>query len=327
MHQTPTAVADAHRVRPVGERGSVNANGLLLVDKPAGVTSHDVVARCRRAVATKRVGHAGTLDPFATGLLVLGIGSATRLLPYLDGEPKVYDARFHFGYETDTDDVMGTATMSAQLPDWTHLQPAIDSLTGSISQIPPSFSAKHVNGERAYDMARRGDVVKLEPVVVTVHQWHITEHTSDSLTVTITCSGGTYIRALARDLGRLLHSAAHCDLLRRFRSGVCSVQNATPYAALERGALAGGLIQLQSPLAALQEMNVITLTPANELDIRNGRAIAAHLDNAIAAVTFNVTHSNRAVLVNESNDIVGIANLVEGNRWQPKVVLPASGSE
>src|SRR3954454_17625710 len=140
-----------------GTRRKVKArpiDGMLLIDKPAGITSHDVVSAARRALRTRRIGHAGTLDPFATGLLVLLTGHATRLLPHLHGEPKVYDATIVFGSETDTDDVTGTVMRAAEVPDEARVREAIDSLTGAIEQVPPAYSAKQVDGQRAYAAAR-----------------------------------------------------------------------------------------------------------------------------------------------------------------------------
>lgn len=285
-------------------------DGMLLVDKPAGVSSHDVVAQVRRAARTKRVGHAGTLDPFATGLLVLAVGQATRLLPYLDAEPKVYEARFRFGFETDSDDVTGVATVSAPLPHWSLLPNAIASLTGAIQQIPPAYSAKHVDGERAYKRARRGEAVALKAVDIVVHEWRVVNQTTDTLDVMITCKGGTYVRALARDLGRALNSAAHCDTLRRVQSGRCNVTNAVALSALERGAVADGHILLMSPLPALQDMTLVAIDADAEANIRMGRSIVATHDGA------------RAVLINHDGCIVSIANRTDTDRWQPKVVLP-----
>ncbi|MEP6833181.1 MAG: tRNA pseudouridine(55) synthase TruB [Gemmatimonas sp.] len=306
---SPTPVPDT--TTPIGSAAiPVLMDGMLLVDKPAGVSSHDVVARVRRAAHTKRVGHAGTLDPFATGLLVLAVGHATRLLPYLDAEPKVYSARFRFGFETDSDDTTGLRTAEAPLPDWSTLEHAIASLTGAIQQIPPAFSAKHVNGERAYKKARRGETVELKPVSIVVHDWHVVSRSSDTLDVVITCKGGTYVRALARDLGRALNSAAHCESLRREQSGRCTVAGAVAYPLLERGSIANGHVALGSPLSALQEMAHVQIDAACEADIRLGRSVAASVDGA------------RAVLLNHDHVIIGIANRTEANRWQPKVVLP-----
>src|SRR6478672_10169047 len=163
--------ATRHRLRPEGRP----IDGLLLVDKPAGVTSHDVVNDARRALQTRRIGHAGTLDPFATGLLVLLVGHATRLLPYLNGEPKVYQATIAFGAETDTDDVTGSVTRTAELPDVSRVREAMHSLTGEIDQTPPAVSAKQVEGRRAYAAASRGESLALAPVRVAVHRWDVRE--------------------------------------------------------------------------------------------------------------------------------------------------------
>ena len=187
---------------------------MLLVDKPAGVTSHDVVARARRLLGVRRVGHLGTLDPFATGLLVLLVGRATRLAPYVDNEPKVYDATIRFGAETTTDDITGEPTREAPLPDPARLRPAMAALTGELDQLPPAFSAKRVGGQRAYAAARTGRPLELRPVRVRVDHWQLHQAEPGRAVVTITCSGGTYIRALARDLGRAVGSAAYLEALR-----------------------------------------------------------------------------------------------------------------
>jgi tRNA pseudouridine55 synthase len=196
------------------------------VDKPAGVTSHDVVQQVRRIYAERSIGHLGTLDPFATGLLVLLLGRATRLANFLDMEPKVYEAVISFGAETDTDDSTGTVIRQAALPAEAAIREAVRSLTGTISQVPPAYSAKSVDGTRAYDAARRGEPLELQPVEVAVHSWEIREIHSASLSATVTCSGGTYIRALARDLGRLTSSAAHLGSLRRTRVGSFDISDA-----------------------------------------------------------------------------------------------------
>lgn len=293
----------------VPETAPVLKDGILLVDKPVGVSSHDVVARVRRAAQTKRVGHAGTLDPFATGLLVLAVGQATRLLPYLDAEPKVYAATVRFGFETDSDDTTGLRTTEGALPDWAKLDAAIASLTGAIQQTPPAFSAKHVDGERAYKLARRGEEVALKPVDIVVHEWRVLGRTDDTLSVIITCKGGTYVRALARDLGRALGSAAHCETLRRLQSGHCDVERAVSFDSLERGAVADGRISLMSPVPALQDMVHVTIDDEAQVNIRLGRSIAA------------VDAGERAVLLDRDHRVVSIANRTAGNRWQPKVVL------
>jgi tRNA pseudouridine55 synthase len=206
--------------------------GLLLVDKPAGMTSHDVVQHVRRIYAERSIGHLGTLDPFATGLLVLLLGRATRLANFLDMEPKVYEASITFGAETDTDDSTGTVIRKAPPPTEAAIRLAVRSLTGTISQVPPAYSAKSVDGTRAYAAARRGEPLDLQPVDVTVHSWEIHGLERDSLSAAVTCSGGTYIRALARDLGRHTSSAAHLGALRRTRVGSFDVADAATLDAL-----------------------------------------------------------------------------------------------
>jgi tRNA pseudouridine55 synthase len=206
---------------------------LLLIDKPAGMTSHDVVQHVRRIYGERSIGHLGTLDPFATGLLILLLGRATRLANFLDIEPKVYEATIQFGAETDTDDATGQVVRSAPAPSDDAIRAAVRSLTGVISQRPPAYSAKSVDGTRAYDAARRGEPLDLAAVEVTVHQWNLGPRKDDALTATITCSGGTYIRALARDLGRLTSSAAHLGTLRRTRIGEFGLNEATPLGELD----------------------------------------------------------------------------------------------
>lgn len=198
----------------------------MLVDKPAGLTSHDVVQRVRQLYAERSIGHLGTLDPFATGLLVLLLGRATRLATFLETEPKVYEATITFGSETDTDDGTGTVTRSADAPREQEIRAAIGGLTGTLSQVPPAYSAKSVAGVRAYDAARRGAPLELPSVPVTVHEWDVLSIERGSLVARITCSGGTYIRALARDLGRGTGSAAHLSALRRTRVGDFDVRDA-----------------------------------------------------------------------------------------------------
>lgn len=205
---------------------AVQVSGLLLVDKPAGMTSHDVVEIARRAYGERSIGHLGTLDPFATGLLVLLLGRATRLANFLDVEPKVYEALIAFGIETDTDDSTGAVTGSAPLPGERVVRDKIRELTGSVLQVPPDYSAKSVDGTRAYKAARKGSPVEQKAASVTVSEWNIHELSPGSLRATITCSGGTYIRALARDLGRLTGSAAHLAELRRLAIGRFRVEEA-----------------------------------------------------------------------------------------------------
>ena len=210
-----------------GAPPAARAEGLLLVDKPAGVTSHDMVVAARRAYGERSIGHLGTLDPFATGLLIMLLGRATRLATFIDTEPKVYEATIRFGSETDTDDSTGVVTRTASLPDAEAVREAVRStLTGEIMQVPPAYSAKSSGGTRAYDAARHGEPLELPPAGVKVYGWEIQQQHEDLLTAVITCGGGTYIRALARDLGRATGSAAHLESLRRTRCGYFDVADA-----------------------------------------------------------------------------------------------------
>ena len=279
-------------------------DGLLLVDKPAGVTSHDVVDVARRSLRTRRIGHAGTLDPFATGLLVLLVGHATRLLPYLNGEPKVYQASIAFGAETDTDDVTGSVTRTTELPDVARVRDAMQSLTGEIDQTPPAYSAKQVEGRRAYAAARRGESLALAPVRVVVHRWDVRELSSQRLDAEITCGGGTYIRALARDLGRLSGSAAHLSGLRRTRSGPFDLASAVTVETLR----AGSATTLPA-LAGVPNLVTVSLTATEAAHVRQGRTIPASGDEHTAA------------LVDAAGILVAVAERASSS-WQPRVVLP-----
>ncbi|MGK5552359.1 tRNA pseudouridine(55) synthase TruB [Actinomadura kijaniata] len=202
-----------------------SVSGLVIVDKPADWTSHDVVGKLRRLARTRRVGHAGTLDPMATGVLVVGVEKATRLLGHLALTEKGYDATIRLGQSTNTDDAEGevTATASAAHVTDEALRAGIARLTGEIQQIPPQVSAIKVNGERAYKMARKGEEVELRARPVTVSGFRVTDvrRTGEFVDVdaSIACSSGTYIRALARDLGAGLGVGGHLTALRRTRVG------------------------------------------------------------------------------------------------------------
>ena len=222
---------------------SATVDGLLVVDKPAGWTSHDVVARARRLCATRKVGHAGTLDPMATGVLVLGVGRATKLLTFLVGCDKDYEATIRLGLGTLTDDAEGEVTGAPGAADVTDaaVHAAVSTLTGDIEQVPSSVSAIKVNGERSYHRARAGESVDLPARPVTVSRFAIHDLRRSSVDgvpvvdvdVTVTVSSGTYVRALARDLGMALGSAGHLTALRRTRVGGFGLDRAHLLADLE----------------------------------------------------------------------------------------------
>ena len=278
------------------------SDGILLVDKPAGVSSHDVVALVRRARHGVRTGHTGTLDPFATGLLLVALGHATRLIRFLPSEPKVYRAMIAFGASTDTDDVTGTVVAQAALPEESVIRAAIPELTGILEQRPPAYSARHVGGRRAYQIAREGAEPLLEPTTVTVHSWDVESVTPSTLTATITCSSGTYIRALARDLGARCGSAAHLAELRRTRIGPFDVTNAVPP---DDSAAA----TLLAPADALGDMPRQLLSGSDVELVRHGRAVAADIDDA-----------HQAALIAPDGALIAVAER-DGEWWQPRVVL------
>jgi tRNA pseudouridine55 synthase len=213
------------------------ASGILLVDKPGGITSHDVVARTRKLAGTRKIGHAGTLDPMATGLLVLGMNSSTRLLTFVVGLDKEYFATIRLGLSSDTDDAEGIlgdpVDVSGVADDRIHA--GVEELTGEISQVPSSYSAIKVDGKRAYALARAGEEVTLKPRAVTVSAFEVLEVRRGEhldVDVRVECSSGTYIRALARDLGSGLGVGGHLTALRRTRIGPFSVTDAATLDAL-----------------------------------------------------------------------------------------------
>ena len=210
-------------------------DGLVLVDKPSGWTSHDVVARCRRLAGTRRVGHAGTLDPMATGLLIVGVNRATRLLGHLALHDKDYLATIRLGVTTVTDDAEGDVvdSVDADGVDDAALAGAMAALTGDLMQVPSSVSAIKVDGKRAYARARAGESVELTPRPVHVARFALLARRGAELDVEVTCSTGTYVRALARDLGSALGVGAHLTALRRTRIGGFGIDGAHTLEALE----------------------------------------------------------------------------------------------
>ncbi len=231
----------------------VGVDGVLVCDKPAGMTSHDVVARIRRLAGQRRIGHGGTLDPPATGVLVVALGRVTRLLPFLPMEPKRYLATIAFGSETDTLDAAGTVTATARAEqiDEEGVAAALTRLTGAQQQVPPMVSAVKLGGERLYAKARRGETVDRAARPITVHALDLRGFQGGPAplaTVAVTCSGGTYVRVLAADLGRALGSLAHLASLRRTAVGPFTEQTAHALDELEGAALEQLLL---SPAAAM----------------------------------------------------------------------------
>lgn len=259
-------------------------SGILLVDKPQGLTSHDVVARARRVLGTRKIGHAGTLDPMATGLLVLGVGSSTRLLHHLVGADKEYLATITLGESTTTDDAEGSvvrrveqAWIDVLAPDT--IAAGIGALTGDILQVPSSVSAIKVDGERAYARVRAGETVELAPRPVTVHVFELLGRRSGAgglpeLEVRVECSSGTYIRSLARDLGAGLGVGGHLSALRRTRVGPFGVADAAALDALD------GTLLMSPAAAAAQVFPVLALTDSQAVDLGHGKQISVDAASA-----------------------------------------------
>ena len=249
-------------------------HGVLPVDKPPGPTSHDIVERARRAIGERRVGHTGTLDPFASGLLLLCVGEATRLAEYLSGLEKTYEATARLGVATDSGDVDGEVVATSER--WEHvttaaLEGALAGLRGEILQVPPGLSAKKLEGVPAHRRVRRGEDVELAPRRVTVHELVVLSHEPPEVRLRVRCSAGTYVRALARDLGEILGVGAHLTALRRTAVGAFDVRSAlTPDVLVEPGRVAGALL---GPLEAVGHLRRVDVDAEAAASLRHGRAI------------------------------------------------------
>ena len=256
------------------------------MDKPQGWTSHDVVGKMRRLAGTRKVGHAGTLDPMATGVLVVGINRATRLLTYIVGTSKTYTGTIRLGQSTVTDDAEGdvTAETSADAVSPSAIRAAVADLTGSINQVPSSVSAIKVNGERAYNRVRSGEDVVLPPRPVTVHSFELSNirrvngGAVQDLDVTVRCSSGTYIRALARDLGAALGVGGHLTALRRTEVGPYTLAQASTLEELAQDFRLLGIDEAARALFPVRE-----LSAAEALDLSHGRRISAGISAAPAS--------------------------------------------
>ena len=244
-------------------------DGLVVIDKDAGWTSHDVVAKSRGLLGTRKVGHSGTLDPDATGVLLLGVGRATRLLKYLTALPKTYTCEIVFGTETSTLDAAGdvTATHDMSALTFSQIEAAVPQLTGDIMQIPPMVSAVKVDGKRLHQLAREGIEVERAPRPVTIHRFTVSA-TSDPLVVTteVECSSGTYVRTLAADLGHLLGGGAHLRNLRRTAIGSFGLADAHKLETVSPE-------QVVSTAEAMRDYPKIVVTEAERIDVGHGKVL------------------------------------------------------
>ncbi|MES1227191.1 MAG: tRNA pseudouridine(55) synthase TruB [Armatimonadota bacterium] len=281
--------------------------GVLNIAKPGGMTSHDVVAQVRRRLGTKRVGHAGTLDPMATGVLVVAVGPATRFLQYMSLEPKVYEAEIQFGITTDSYDADGNQTETRPLPaDLNGLvDKALTSFSGKIVQLPPMYSAVKVQGKALYQYARKGEEVERKERPVFVETFDVAWISSGLAKSHIVCSGGTYVRSLAHDLGEAVGCGAHLSALHRSRVGPYQSSGSIP---LDEVA-AEKLIPLVDALAPMRMVQV------NEVQIdhvRHGRVVAMKEEFDVRFVG----------LTGADGTVIGVAR-AEGNRLHPECVLPS----
>ena len=326
-------------------------DGLLVLDKPSGPTSHDIVSRCRWLCATRKVGHAGTLDPLATGVLLAGVGRATRLLTHLVGADKTYRATVRLGEGTTTEDAQGEFTQTPGVPDRDALladpQPlrdACNALSGELMQVPSTVSALKVDGKRAHARVRDGEEFELEARPVTVHAFELLDVQPAQgasgtevldLDVRVRVSSGTYVRALARDLGGSLGTAAHLTALRREAVGGFTLASATPVDELVR-AREGGALPASMPVLPMGEVARRVL-PVAQLDeeltgrVRNGQQVtlpeppAWAREDAAGRVLSGprppLAADGRAALLGPDGDLVAVVE-PSGQRWKPVTVFP-----
>ncbi|MFZ9859315.1 MAG: tRNA pseudouridine(55) synthase TruB [Roseiflexaceae bacterium] len=245
-------------------------HGFINIDKPLGITSHDVVSRLRRITRIKRIGHAGTLDPAASGVLVVAIGQATRLIEYVqDDTRKCYDAQITLGSATDSDDATGQVIATAPIPNLTQstIESVLTRLTGDIMQVPPKVSALHVDGKRMYDLARQGIAPDLPARPVTIYSITLRQFSEHSIEIDVECGKGTYIRSLARDIGLMLGTQAHLSALRRTMVGAFNARDAL---ALDTLTIEHVLAHLVSPLQAISHLSHMTIDDDAVRRVRNG---------------------------------------------------------
>jgi tRNA pseudouridine55 synthase len=287
--------------------------GLIIVDKPVGPTSHRIVQMVREGTGIRKVGHAGTLDPRASGVLVLCLGAATRLSEYLSTSSKRYEALIRFGSSTQTYDSNGSVTRSTgKAPSRKEIEDTLEQFVGEIDQVPPPYSAIKLKGKKAYELAREGEEVELEARQVTIHLLDLLEYRPPDLVVDVECSAGTYIRSLAHDLGEKLGTGAHLAKLRRTKSGPFTLEDAIPMPKLEVGMATGKWEKyVTEAVSALPEFPVIEVDEEGYELVRNGHRIPSEPDAQGLA---------RAVSL--EGDLVAILEAVEGSDlWHPRKVF------
>jgi tRNA pseudouridine55 synthase len=297
-------------------------SGVLVVDKPVGMTSHDVVQAIRNGTGLRRAGHTGTLDPRASGVLVILVGPAVRLSEYVSASDKRYQAIIRMGGSTDTFDAEGKVTSNEAPLNVTEAQfeEALKTFVGEIEQTPPPYSAVKVQGRKAYEMARKGEEVDLAPRMITVHHLEVLEWAPPEVVIDVHCSSGTYVRSLANDLGIKLGCGAYLVGLRRTKSGRFSLRDATPLRKLQEAFQAGSWYQYLIPAAeALGDWPAIELNPDEVEDVRHGHRVKAKEGETKEAKVRGVSTQGELVALME------LATAEDGSaEWQPKKVFFAS---
>ena len=291
-------------------------SGVLVVDKPSGMTSHDVVNVVRRLARTRRVGHAGTLDPLATGVLVVLVGPATRLSRFAMRGDKRYRSVVRMGEITDTYDADGEITERRTVTvDRTAIENALTAFMGPIEQIPPMYAAIKVKGRKLYELARQGKEIRREPRVVTIHAIDIVDWQPPDLTLDVACSSGTYIRSLAHDLGQQLSCGGHIRELRRLVSGPFAIVQARPLAELEELYAVGGLAEaLLPPQTTLRGMPTAIVTLEQERALRYGQEIDIQASNAVESIQAH----------DQQGNLIAVLTRVSDAQYRPTLVLPPS---
>lgn len=291
-------------------------SGVLVVDKPSGMTSHDVVNVVRRLARTRRVGHAGTLDPMATGVLVVLVGPATRLSRFAMRGDKRYHSVVRMGETTNTYDADGEITERRTVTvDRVAIEDALTALVGPIEQIPPMYAAIKVKGRKLYELARQGKEIQREPRAVTIHSIDILDWQPPDLTLDVACSSGTYIRSLAHDLGQQLGCGGHIRELRRLVSGPFAIAQARPLAELEELYAAGDLAEaLLPPQTTLSGMPAAIMTPEQERALRYGQQIDLQASKAAESIQAHDQQGNLIAVLTRASD----------TQYRPTLVLPSS---
>ena len=296
-------------------------NGFIIIDKPAGITSHDVVSRVRRILATRKVGHTGTLDPFATGVLPVAVNEGTKAIPFLDEGVKRYEALLRLGVTTDTLDITGQVVREADCS-WVakeRFSETLSRFTGTLSQIPPMYSAIKRDGQPLYKLARQGVEVERQPRRVEIHSLELATFEPPLVSISVACSRGTYVRSLADDMGADLGCGATLQELRRTASGAFTISGAVSLAQLEEAAADGSIQQLCiSPFAALGHLADIPLTNDGLIKVRHGRSPA--WDETVPARPVVCV---QPVLVRLSHDgvLVAVGQLVPQADTSPGIVV------